>query len=120
MVEAEMADAAGAAAVAPAAFDLESYIAPYAAPAKLDRLLWIADQCAGLPLELEALKMAGDDVKKVRMRRVGGLCLFGRARPALARSLAVAPLSHARSLSLSLSLSLSQTTHDRPSRTRTT
>lgn len=72
-----MADAAPAAAAGatttttttPApAFDLEAYIAPYSAPAKLDRLLWIAEQSAGTPLELEALKLAGDDVKKVRAR----------------------------------------------------
>lgn len=72
VVEAEMADApaapgAGAAGTTPLpTLDLESYIAPYSAPAKLDRLLWIAEQSAGTPLELEALKLAGDDVKKVR------------------------------------------------------
>jgi hypothetical protein len=72
-----MADAAPAAATAaPAAplpfDDLEAYIAPYSAPAKLDRLLWIAEQSAGAPLELEALRLAGDDVKKVRRPGVGG------------------------------------------------
>jgi hypothetical protein len=76
VVEAEMADAAAPAAGAAGTtsptplptttLDLESYIAPYSAPAKLDRLLWIAEQSAGTPLELEALKLAGDDVKKVR------------------------------------------------------
>lgn len=72
MADAAPAAVAGAAATtaaqaAPLPFDdLEAYIAPYSAPAKLDRLLWIAEQSAGTPLELEALRLAGDDVKKVR------------------------------------------------------
>jgi hypothetical protein len=96
MVEAEMADAAGASPATAAAMpmDLESYVAPLSSPAKLDRLLWIAEQCAGTPLELEALKMAGDDVKKVRIRGV-----FSLATPT------PTPTPHRRSHALSLSLS---------------
>jgi hypothetical protein len=95
MVEAEMADAAPAAAAGAAATtaaqapaplpfdDLEAYIAPYSAPAKLDRLLWIAEQSAGTPLELEALRLAGDDVKKVR--REAGVVNRARRRPSADR-----------------------------------
>ncbi|KAG2488255.1 hypothetical protein HYH03_013245, partial [Edaphochlamys debaryana] len=52
---------------APAAdqgFDLEAYIANYTGHARLDRLLFVAERSAGKPLELEALRMAHDDLKK--------------------------------------------------------
>ncbi|KAL6764284.1 26S proteasome subunit RPN7-domain-containing protein [Haematococcus lacustris] len=45
-------------------FDLESYIANYSGHNKLSRLLFIAEKRANTPLELEALKLAHDEVKK--------------------------------------------------------
>jgi hypothetical protein len=83
MVEAEMPDAAQAGAGAPLAgggvVDLEAIIAPFSAPARVDRLLWIADQFSGTPTEIEALRMAGDDVKKVR--HVGSDPICGQRPP---------------------------------------
>jgi len=71
MADAQAGAAGGGAPAAPPpeAIDLEALLAPYAAPARVDRLLWIAEQFAGTPLELEALRMAGDDVKKVSCHR---------------------------------------------------
>ncbi|GIL49002.1 hypothetical protein Vafri_5484 [Volvox africanus] len=45
-------------------FDLEAYISNYTGHAKIDRLLFIAERSAGKPLELEALRMAHDELKK--------------------------------------------------------
>mmetsp|Transcript_27249 Transcript_27249/g.45593 ORF Transcript_27249/g.45593 Transcript_27249/m.45593 type:complete len:412 (-) Transcript_27249:404-1639(-) len=44
-------------------FDLEGYISNYTGHAKFQRLRFIAEK-VGLPLELEALRMAADEVKK--------------------------------------------------------
>ncbi|GLC42921.1 hypothetical protein PLESTB_001814700 [Pleodorina starrii] len=45
-------------------FDLEAYISNYAGHAKIDRLFFIAERSQGKPLELEALRMAHDELKK--------------------------------------------------------
>ncbi|EFJ45720.1 hypothetical protein VOLCADRAFT_63341 [Volvox carteri f. nagariensis] len=42
----------------------QAYISNYTGHAKIDRLLFIADRTAGKPLELEALRMAHDELKK--------------------------------------------------------
>mmetsp|Transcript_5331 Transcript_5331/g.11649 ORF Transcript_5331/g.11649 Transcript_5331/m.11649 type:complete len:465 (+) Transcript_5331:170-1564(+) len=47
-----------------AQFDLESCIVNYTGHAKIDRLVFIAEKSLGKPLELEALKLAHDEVKK--------------------------------------------------------
>lgn len=46
------------------AFDLEAYAAKYSGHARISRLLFAADQSAGKPLELEALKLAADALKR--------------------------------------------------------
>ncbi len=46
-------------------FDLDAYIACYTGHTRIDRLLFIAKVSKGQPLELEALKLAHDDLKKV-------------------------------------------------------
>ena len=48
---------------------LQAYAANYSGHAKIDRLLFVADRSTGQPLELEALKLAADALK-----RVGGCC----------------------------------------------
>ena len=48
---------------------LQAYAANYSGHAKIDRLLFVADRSVGQPLELEALKLAADALK-----RVGGCC----------------------------------------------
>ncbi|KXZ46324.1 hypothetical protein GPECTOR_45g94 [Gonium pectorale] len=45
-------------------FDLEAYISNYTGHGKVDRLLFIAERSTGKPLELEALRMAHDELKK--------------------------------------------------------
>jgi hypothetical protein len=45
---------------------LQSYIANYTSHAKIDRLVFIADQSRGKPLELEALRLAIDELRKAR------------------------------------------------------
>eukprot|EP00798_Chlamydomonas_sp_ICE-L_P013422 gene13422-19278_t len=45
-------------------FDLDGYISSYTGHNKISRLLFIAEKTAGKPLELEALKLAHDHVKK--------------------------------------------------------
>lgn len=49
----------------PSIRDLQTYIANYTGHAKLDRLLFIAEKSGHKPLELEALRLAHDEVKKV-------------------------------------------------------
>lgn len=44
---------------------LQAYISNYTSHTKVDRLLFIADHYQGKPLELEALKLAADEVKQV-------------------------------------------------------
>jgi COP9 signalosome complex subunit 1 len=44
---------------------LQSYIAPYTGHNRLNRLVFIAERSVGTPLELEALRLAHDEVKKV-------------------------------------------------------
>jgi hypothetical protein len=46
--------------------DLQSHITSYAGHNRITRLIFIATKRAGQPLELEALKLAHDEVKKVR------------------------------------------------------
>lgn len=46
---------------------LQAYIGSYTSHTKVDRLLFIADHYQGKPLELEALKLAADEVKQVRI-----------------------------------------------------
>lgn len=48
----------------PEALDIEAYISNYTSHTKIDRLLFIADHHQGKPLELEALKLAADEVKQ--------------------------------------------------------
>jgi hypothetical protein len=43
----------------------QAYISNYSSHTKVDRLLFIAERNAGKPLELEALKLAADEVKQV-------------------------------------------------------
>lgn len=66
-------------------FDLEAYASNYAGHIKVDRLLFVADKALGHPLELEALKMAADELKKAtntsRYREVMDR-IAGRAGPA--------------------------------------
>jgi COP9 signalosome complex subunit 1 len=50
---------------------LQAYIGSYTQHTKIDRLLFIADHYQGKPLELEALKLAADEVKQVRNPLVG-------------------------------------------------
>lgn len=45
---------------------LQAYISSYTSHTKVDRLLFIAEHSQGKPLELEALKLAADEVKQVR------------------------------------------------------
>ncbi|WIA41006.1 hypothetical protein OEZ86_004647 [Tetradesmus obliquus] len=45
-------------------FDLEAYISNYTSHTKIYRLLFIAERNQGKPLELEALKLAADEVKQ--------------------------------------------------------
>lgn len=45
--------------------DLQAYISSYTSHTKIDRLLYIAEHHQGQPLELEALKLAADEVKQV-------------------------------------------------------
>jgi hypothetical protein len=45
---------------------LQAYIGNYTSHTKIDRLLFIAEHNPGKPLELEALKLAADEVKQVR------------------------------------------------------
>lgn len=47
----------------------QAYIANYTGHAKVDRLLFIAERSSGKPLELEALRMAHDELKKVGQLR---------------------------------------------------
>lgn len=44
---------------------MQAYISNYTSHTKVDRLLFIADHYHGKPLELEALKLAADEVKQV-------------------------------------------------------
>jgi hypothetical protein len=44
----------------------QAHIANYTGHAKVDRLIFIAEKTAGGPLELEALKLAHDELKRVR------------------------------------------------------
>ncbi|KAG2424834.1 hypothetical protein HXX76_014255 [Chlamydomonas incerta] len=53
-----------ASAEAGSSFDLEAYIANYTGHSKIDRLLFVAERSAGKPLELEALRMAHDELKR--------------------------------------------------------
>lgn len=48
---------------------LQAYISNYTSHTKVDRLIFIADHYQGKPLELEALKLAADEVKQVRLRQ---------------------------------------------------
>lgn len=43
----------------------QGYIANYTGHTKIDRLVFIANKSAGTPLEVEALKIAHDELKKV-------------------------------------------------------
>jgi hypothetical protein len=45
----------------------QAYIANYCGHGKTDRLLFIAERSAGKPLELEALRLAHDELKKARL-----------------------------------------------------
>lgn len=45
---------------------LQAYISNYTSHTKIDRLLFIAEHNPGKPVELEALKLAADEVKQVR------------------------------------------------------
>ena len=44
----------------------QAYAANYSGHARIDRLLFAAEKNVGKPLELEALKLAADALKKVR------------------------------------------------------
>lgn len=44
---------------------LQAYIANYTGHAKVNRLIFIAEKAAGQRLELDALKLAADELKKV-------------------------------------------------------
>ena len=46
----------------------QAYIADYTGHAKINRLVFIATKSAGKPLELEALKLAANELKKVPPR----------------------------------------------------
>ena len=50
---------------AAAAAAAQSYIANYTGHTKIDRLLFIASRSVGKDLELEALRIAHDELKKV-------------------------------------------------------
>ena len=50
---------------------VQAYIASYTSHTKIDRLLFIAEKSVGQPLELEALKIAADELKAVRVLREG-------------------------------------------------
>ena len=43
----------------------QAYISSYTSHTKIDRLLFVAERNRGTPLELEALKLAADEVKQV-------------------------------------------------------
>lgn len=43
----------------------QAYIGNYTSHTKIDRLVFIAEKSAGKPLELEALKIAADELKQV-------------------------------------------------------
>jgi COP9 signalosome complex subunit 1 len=45
---------------------VQAYISNYTSHTKIYRLLFIAERNQGKPLELEALKLAADEVKQVR------------------------------------------------------
>ncbi|PRW44245.1 COP9 signalosome complex subunit 1 [Chlorella sorokiniana] len=61
-------------------FDIEAYAANYSGHARIDRLLFAAEKSVGRPLELEALKLAADALKKTEdtrryaevIERIGG------------------------------------------------
>lgn len=44
---------------------MQAYISNYTSHTKIDRLLFVAERNRGTPLELEALKLAADEVKQV-------------------------------------------------------
>jgi hypothetical protein len=50
----------------PALLPAQAYINNYAGYTKIQRLLFIADKSVGKPLELEALKIAAEELRKVR------------------------------------------------------
>uniref|UniRef100_A0A7S3R7C1 PCI domain-containing protein n=1 Tax=Dunaliella tertiolecta TaxID=3047 RepID=A0A7S3R7C1_DUNTE len=69
----------------PPAFDLETYIAGWAGHARTSRLLFIAERSTGLPLELEALKLLHNEVKKTENTQLYSLVvekINGRLGPA--------------------------------------
>ena len=44
----------------------QAYISSYTSHTKIDRLIFIAEKSAGQPMELEALKIAADELKQVK------------------------------------------------------
>lgn len=57
----------------------QAYISSYTSHTKIDRLVFIAERSAGQPLELEALKIAADELKSVSLgRNEAGLCCLER------------------------------------------
>lgn len=51
---------------------VQAYIGNYSSHTKIDRLIFIAEKSAGQPLELEALKLAADELRQVGGGRRAG------------------------------------------------
>ncbi len=53
---------------------MQAYASNYTGHAKVNRLIFIASKTAGTPLELEALRLAAEQLRKVRVPATALVC----------------------------------------------